>query len=719
MEGYIVDNMDVEEEFTAVWPEDVNEAGSQVNVDRLRADQDMLKEVAINSETSEADLEHLNEMMGQSEKGSSQLSYLVQHWEYKQANAVRLLREEVDHLSKQREEAELKRLEILEPYDCNKVAPKKKYEVLAESKGLEIDAEYDTVVYWKQRAVFLEKMLEESRQREQALLEKLEGSIKNMEKQSSPVQELSDILKRADNFTHFILQNAPIVLGHMDKELRYRFIYNHYPSFKEADIIGKTETEIFSGAGVKESLDFKREVLERGIPGKREITFETELFGSKTFLMYVEPVLNKAGETIGINYIGMDITDQVKKRERMAKLQEEIAVQRATEIKLNKTIHITEETMMAKQMLATMSQEIKSPLTGVLGVADILSTTNMDRQQRELLNVMISSGDLVLQLINDILDLSKVESGVMRLEATKFRPREVVRHVLQTAAASLRKTLTLEGHISDDVPIEVIGDVLRIRQILTNLISNAIKFTHEGKVGIRLYVVAAPCTTEDQKFVNDHTDIQEKQGENPYGGQNKVDEPKTPSKGGETAFVDDRSYAAESPQTVWIRCDVYDTGIGITEHALPTLLKYMPASADHARKHGGRLAICKQLVELMGGHLTVSSKEHCGSTFTFELPYRVSSNSGNDSDDPDELPDATGQGNNTEAEDLTAGYFLFQPGTLGSSLFNSSRTQSTYGYSGLPDINPVSEKASDGFTIPQRHDKIEFKEDSRVSSRGV
>ncbi|KAH9611482.1 hypothetical protein KSS87_010179, partial [Heliosperma pusillum] len=646
--------------------------------DRPMADQDMLKEVAINLEPSEGDLEHLDEMTGQSEKGSSQLSYLVQHWEYKQANAVRLLKEEVDHLSKQREEAELKRREIfLEQYrfDDDRIASER--HSTAESKGLEIDAEYDTVVYWKQRAVFLEKMLEESRQRERSLLEKLEESIKNMEKQSSPVQELSDMLKRADNFIHFILQNAPIVLGHMD-------------------IIGKTDAEIFFGAGVKESLDLKREVLERGIPAKREITFETELFGSKTFLIYVEPVLNKAGETIGINYVGMDITDQIIKRERMAQLREEIAVQRAMETELNKTIHITEETMRAKQMLATMSHEIRSPLTAVVGMADILSTTTLDRQQRELLNVIISSADLVLQLTNDILDLSKVESGVMRLEATKFRPREVVRHVLQTAAASLRKILTLEGHISDDVPIEVIGDVPRIRQILTNLISNGIKFTHEGKVGIRFYVVSAPYIGEgDQKFVNDHADNKETQGENPYGDQNKIDEPKTPSKGGE--FVDDRSYAAQSPQTVWIRCDVYDTGIGIAELALPTLFKkYMQASADHAPKYGGTglgLAICKQLVELMGGHLTVSSKEHCGSTFTFELPYRVSPSSGNDSDDPDELPDATGQGNDTEADDLTAGYFLFQPGTIGPSLFNSSRTQSTYGYSGLPDVNPVSENA--------------------------
>lgn len=228
---------------------------------------------------------------------------------------------------------------------------------------------------------------------------------------------------------------------------------------------------------MKESHDFKREVLERGLPAKREITFETELFGKKTFLIYVEPVFSKAGETIGVNCMGMDVTDQVIKREKMVKLHEKIAVQKAKETELNKTIHITEETMRAKQMLATMSHEIRSPLTGVLSMAEILANTKLDKEQNQLLDVMISSGDLVLQLINDILDLSKVESGVMKLEATKFRPREVVKHVLQTAAASLRKELTLEGHVDNDVPIEVIGDVLRIRQILTNLIRKSIAFT--------------------------------------------------------------------------------------------------------------------------------------------------------------------------------------------------------------------------------------------------
>lgn len=573
----------------------------------------------------------------------------------------------------------------------------------------------------------LEKMLEASVQREEVLKEKLHESINNMEKQSSPVEELSQILKRADNFLHFVLQNAPVVMGHQDKDLRYRFIYNHFPSLQEEDILGKTDLEIFSGLGAKESQDFKREVLEKGIPAKREITFETELFGLKTFLIYVEPVFSKAGEKIGINYMGMEVTDQVRKREKMAKLREEIAVQKAKETELNKTIHITEETMRAKQMLATMSHEIRSPLSGVVSMAEILSNSKLDREQRQLLDVMISSGDLVLQLINDILDLSKVESGVMKLEATKFRPREVVKHVLQTAAASLQKILTLEGHVADDVPIEVIGDVLRIRQILTNLISNAVKFTHEGKVGVKLYVVTEPPFAKEasqHKLAADQSTnnvpkeekcaskSQTNGDHNGFHGQrcgsghiHQLDEPRTPVK---NETIDSDEEQTQLPETVvWIRCDVYDTGIGIPENALPTLFKkYMQVSADHARKYGGTglgLAICKQLVELMGGRLTVSSKVRCGSTFTFILPYKVSQ-PGDNSDDPDELSDMADHEGATElTDDETVGFFEFQPRTLGS-LFSSngpSRSQKlgphNIGYSNPSKLNGFS---GDSYSFP-------------------
>ncbi|KAL5699322.1 hypothetical protein ACHQM5_030243 [Ranunculus cassubicifolius] len=713
-EGYEED-MDIEG-VPSMWPEDVAvEAGRMFTMEKPGMDQDMLEEVTIPEDTAIVDFKRLLELTNYSEKGSSQLASLVKAWEYKQSNVVRLLHEELDILSRQRQEVELKKLEILEEhrfekekypgdkrpisildevYDIWEAAPRRKSNVVVQNKRVDrVYAEYDTVPYWKQRATQLEKLLEATVQREQVLAEKLEENIKNLERQSSPVEEFSQILKRADNFLHFVLQNAPVVIGHQDKELRYRFIYNHFPSLAEEDIIGKTDVEIFSGGGVKESQDFKREVMQRGLPAKREITFETGLFGAKTFLIYVEPVFSKAGETIGVNYMGMDITDQVIKREKMATLREEIAVQKAKETELNKTIHITEETMRAKQMLATMSHEIRSPLTGVVSMAEILSNSKLDREQRQLLDVMISSGDLVLQLINDILDLSKVESGVMKLEATKFRPREVVKHVLQTAAASLQKELTLEGHVAQGVPVEVIGDVLRIRQILTNLISNAIKFTHEGRVGINLYVVSddsgesegchhtpegSAVSTNHQRVVacNDQT-CKEHLDQN--GGHG--DGPATPVKNLTSMDGDVEKQCHSSETTVWIRCDVYDTGIGIPDKAKSTLFKkYMQASADHARKYGGTglgLAICKQLVELMGGRLTVTSREHFGSTFTFLLPYKVSLKR-EPQDDPDELSDMDEHEDLSDAnnDDTVDCFFNFRPRTLGSLFSGSGSTES-------------------------------------------
>ncbi|KAJ0233960.1 Histidine kinase 5 [Hirschfeldia incana] len=648
------EEMDVEV-LPSMWPEDVGgtEPDNQFNVEKPAGDSDTLKEVDIVEKRTMADLKRLPELMNNTDQGSSQLTNLVKQWEYMQDHAVRLLREELKILTKQREEAEAKELKIIEEHNFETEEPEnvpvldessdlfrrfkeKKSDALVGRERIEIDEEFDTVAYWKQKALSLEKMLEASTERERRLIEKLEESLKTMESHSAPVEELTQNLKRAEGFLHFILQNAPIVMGHQDKDLRYLFIYNKFPTLREHDILGKTDVEIFHGGGVKESEDFKREVLEKGKASKREITFETDLFGSKTFLIYVEPVYNKAREKIGINYMGMEVTDQVIKREKMAKLREDNAVRKAMESELTKTIHITEETMRAKQMLATMSHEIRSPLSGVVGMAEILSTTKLDKEQRQLLNVMMSSGDLVLQLINDILDLSKVESGVMKLEATKFRPREVVKHVLQTAAASLKKDLTLEGNIADEVPILVVGDVLRIRQILTNLISNAIKFTHQGKVGIKLKVIPEPSFASDNTL---KADAEEQNG------------------------------LAET--SVWIRCDVYDTGIGIPENALPCLFKkYMQASADHARKYGGTglgLAICKQLVELMGGQLTVTSQVNLGSTFTFILPYRVAT-SNDHSDDQEEFSDMVDH--QPEPDDTTEGYFQFKP-LLGSIYSNN------------------------------------------------
>lgn len=237
MESDCIEDMDVEV-LSSMWPEDIgSDVGKQFNIEKPGRDQDMLEEVTILEEPTIADFQRLMELTNYTDKGSSQLAYLMQHWEYKQANAVRLLREELDNLSKQRQEVELRKLEILkdnrfeeENYGGDKrpvsildeiyytwqdvPVPLRKSDVVVKNKRIEIDAEYDTVVYWKQRAQQLERQLEASVNREQILTDKLQESIKNFERQSSPVEELTQILKRADNFLHFILQNAPVVIGH-------------------------------------------------------------------------------------------------------------------------------------------------------------------------------------------------------------------------------------------------------------------------------------------------------------------------------------------------------------------------------------------------------------------------------------------------------------------------------------------------------------------------
>uniref|UniRef100_A0ACD5ZGQ7 Uncharacterized protein n=1 Tax=Avena sativa TaxID=4498 RepID=A0ACD5ZGQ7_AVESA len=673
----------------SMWPENIGGKHQKQFMENLGKDHDALKDVNLIQQPARVDFHRLMEMAN-SEKGTSQMQYFVKHWEYTRANTARLLNEELGRLSQQRKEIEEKKQQILEEQrfqDENYYAglrqvpildevykdewkrPSKKCDNLSCNQELKIDAEFDSILYWKERAMRLEEVLDASLQRERVLEEKLEQGIKNLQSHT-PVEEFSGMLNRADYFLHLILQTAPIVIAHQDTDLRYRFIFNHFPTLADEDVIGKTDYEILSGEGIDEMNKVKREVMAKGMPTKREFVFDTPLFGAKTFVTYIEPVFSKSGETIGVNYVAMDITDQVKRREKMADIRVREAIQKAKETELSRSLHITEETMRAKQMLATMSHEIRSPLSGVLSIAEILATTKLDKEQYQLLEVMLSSGDLVLQLINDILDLSKVESGAMKLEATTFRPREVVKHVLQTAAACLKKELTLEGCIGDNVPLEVIGDVLRIRQILTNLISNAVKFTHDGKVGIKLHLVdkqQAGCEIENgQPPMRAHPACP-----NTTATENSAASPRNCDTN--TSCCSNREDACQNGissngtfreynggEVVWLRCDVYDTGIGIPEKSLPFLFKrYMQASTDHARKYGGTglgLAICKQLVELMGGTLTVVSNEDEGSTFTFMIPCKIPVKE-ELSDDPD---DASSSRNDFTISDIE-GSFVFKP----------------------------------------------------------
>ena len=231
------------------------------------------------------------------------------------------------------------------------------------------------------------------------------------------------------------------------------------------------------------------------------------------------------------------------------------------------------------EFLANMSHEIRTPMNGVLGMAEILLSTNLNDRQRRCAEIVHSSGHGLLTIINDILDFSKIEAGHFELENLDFNLYAVVVEVVELFAERAHsKNLELSHQIEANVPEYVRGDPNRLRQILSNLVSNAVKFTRQGEIA----VVVRLGNAEDAGL----------------GSGGRV-----------------------LPFIFTIR----DTGIGIDEQVIPRLFKvFSQADSSTTRKYGGTglgLAISKQLAELMGGMISVESKLGQGSTFQVEMPF--------------------------------------------------------------------------------------------------
>lgn len=398
--------------------------------------------------------------------------------------------------------------------------------------------------------------------------EEIESANEELTTTNQELQTRNDLLNEAYDYSEAVFATIHEPLIVLDKNFRVKVanktFYKKFNTKAE-----ETEGMLLYDLGNKQwDIPRLRELLEEILPRNThfhdfEITHTFPNIGEKTMLLNARRIIQKRNQDELILLAIADVTEQMLALHKME----------ANEIQLREAIEEAENAVKFKQQfLSNMSHEIRTPLNSILGFTNVLLKAKLNDEQNEYVQAIKTSGTALHQLINDILDLSKVDAGRMTFEMQPFEIRQTLKSTLYSFDLKIKeKNLELIKEYDSKIPSVVVGDSLRLNQIILNLMSNAIKFTDKGKITVRT------------KLLN------------------------------------------EDDENVMLEFSVTDTGIGIPDDKKELIFNvFEQAEIGTASSYGGTglgLSIVKQLVEAQGGSIHLKSKLGEGSTFSFILSF--------------------------------------------------------------------------------------------------